>query len=61
MTTLKNFNILRESFLKSLEIKKQRLIKLRDERMVFFVHVQIKSLNEDIKFVQDMIKGKCYF
>ena len=65
MDALKNlnnsFNILRESFLDSLLIKKQRLIKLRDEHMIFSAHVRIKSLDEDIKFLQNIINGKCCF
>ena len=56
-----SFNILRESFLDSLLIKKQRLIKLRDEHMIFSAHVRIKSLDEDITFLQNIINGKCCF
>ena len=56
-----SFNILRESFLDSLLIKKQRLIKLRDEHMIFSAHIQIKSLDKDIRDVQSIINGKCCF
>ena len=60
--SIDNLNILRErsveSFLTLLFAKKAKLIKLRDEHMIFSAHAQIKSLDRDI---QNIINGKCGF
>ena len=63
--SISSLNILRkrgvESLLTLLLIKKAKLIKLRDEHMIFSVHVQIKSLDKDIQILQSIINGKCCF
>ena len=60
--SINSLNILRkksvESLLTLLLIKKAKLIKLRDEHMIFSTHVQIKALD---KGIQDIINGKCGF
>ena len=63
--SISNLNILRkrsvESFLTSLLVRKARLIKLRDEHMIFSTHVRIEALDKDIRAVQSIINGKCGF
>ena len=65
LKNISNLNILRkrsvESLLTSLLIKRERLIELRDEHMIFSVHVQIEALDKDIRDVQSIINGKCGF
>ena len=56
-----NFNTLAESLLARLLIKRARLIELRDKRMVFYTHVQIKDLDRNIQNIQNIINGKCGF
>ena len=60
--SISSLNILRkrsvESLLTLLLIKKAKLIKLRDEHMIFSTHVQIKALDKDIR---EVINGKCGF
>ena len=60
--SISSLNILRkrsvESLLTLLLIKKAKLIKLRDEHMIFSTHVQIKALDKDIR---EVINGKCCF
>ena len=63
--SIDSLNILRkrsvESLLTLLLIKKAKLIKLRDEHMIFSAHAQIKTLNKDIQDARDVINGKCGF
>ena len=42
-------------------VRRARLIKLRDEHMIFFIHTRIESLNKDIQNIQSIINGKCIF
>ena len=60
--SINSLNILRkksvESLLTLLFAKRAKLIKLRDEHMIFSTHIQIKALEIDI---QDIINGKCGF
>ena len=63
--SISDLNIVRkrsvESLLTLLLIKKAKLIKLRDEHMIFSTHVQIEALDKDIRDVQSIINGKCGF
>ena len=60
--SIDNLNILRkksvESLLTLLLIKRAKLLRLRDEHMIFSTHVQIEVLDKDI---QNIINGKCGF
>ena len=60
--SIDNLNILRkksvESLLTLLLIKRAKLLRLRDEHMIFSTHVQIEDLDKDI---QNIINGKCGF
>ena len=51
-SNLKNFLVL-------LIVRRARLIRLRDEHMVFSIHTRIKTLDEDIRNIQSIINGKC--
>ena len=60
--SIDSLNILRkksvESLLTLLLIKKTKLIRLRDEHMIFSTHTRIEALDKDIR---DIINGKCGF
>ena len=60
-----SLNILREksveSLLTLLFAKRAKLINLRDRHMIFSAHVQIETLDKDIRSVQSIINGECGF
>ena len=61
MDALKDINILKkksvESLLALLFMERAKLVKLRDTRMIFSAHIQIKALDD---FIQNIINGKCF-